>query len=69
VTDPLRHPRLSQVGAAIPSFWLGLLFILFFAVELRVAAAGGFPGWERSAAARCEALLLPSWRWASARRR
>src|SRR5690606_840919 len=34
VWDPL-VTSLSQLGAAIPSFWLGLIFILYFAVELR----------------------------------
>jgi peptide/nickel transport system permease protein len=58
LTDPLVILA-SQVGAAIPSFWLGLLFILFFAVELRWLPAGGFPGWERSVLDSVRALLLP----------
>jgi peptide/nickel transport system permease protein len=57
-TDPLVILS-SQVGAAIPSFWLGLLLILFFAVELRWFPAGGFPGWERSVSGSLRALVLP----------
>ncbi len=49
----------SQVGAAVPSFWLGLLLILVFSVELRLLPAGGFPGWEAGALAAWRALLLP----------
>jgi peptide/nickel transport system permease protein len=42
VWDPL-IVLASQVGAAIPSFWLALLLILLFAVELRWLPSGGFP--------------------------
>ncbi len=49
----------SQVGAAVPSFWLGLLLILLFAVELRWLPAGGFPGWEAGPTAVARALVLP----------
>ena len=50
---------LSQVGAAVPSFWLGLLFILFFAVELRWLPAGGFTPWTRDAWGAARSLVLP----------
>ena len=36
---------LSQLGMAIPSFWLALLLILFFSVRLHWFSAGGFDGW------------------------
>jgi peptide/nickel transport system permease protein len=49
----------SQVGAAVPSFWLGMLLILLFSVELRWLPAGGFPGWEAGLLAATRALLLP----------
>ncbi len=49
----------SQLGAAVPSFWLGLLLIILFAVELRWLPAGGFPGWEAGPVAAFRALLLP----------
>ena len=37
---------LSQLGVAVPSFWLAILLILLFAVQLQWVNAGGFPGWS-----------------------
>jgi len=51
---------LSQLGIAIPSFWAGLLLILFFAVRLRWVQAGGFEGWEAGVGAALRSLLLPA---------
>lgn len=51
---------LSQFGIAIPSFWAGLLLILFFAVRLRWVQAGGFDGWEAGVGAALRSLLLPA---------
>lgn len=48
----------AVLGSAIPSFWLGLLLILLFAVQLRLFPSGGFPGWEDVGAA-LRALALP----------
>src|SRR5262249_17679043 len=41
------HPAtvFSQLGIAIPNFWVGLLLILFFALSLGWFPAGGFRGW------------------------
>jgi peptide/nickel transport system permease protein len=39
---------LSQLGVAVPSFWLAILLILLFAVQLQWVSAGGFPGWSGS---------------------
>ena len=49
----------SQMGAAVPAFWLALLLILLFAVELRWLPSGGFPGWDVNALGSARALLLP----------
>jgi peptide/nickel transport system permease protein len=49
----------SQVGIAVPNFWLAILLVLLFAVTLRVAPAGGFPGWGAPARA-LGALVLPA---------
>ncbi len=37
---------LSQLGIAVPSFWLAILLVLLFAVRLGWFDAGGFPGWR-----------------------
>lgn len=49
----------SQLGAAIPSFWLGLMLILLFSVEWRLLPAGGFTLWERDPLAAIRSLILP----------
>ena len=36
----------SQLGMAVPNFWLAILLILLFAVQLQWVSAGGFPGWH-----------------------
>lgn len=56
--DPL-ITAVSQLGAAIPSFWLGLMLILYFAVELRWLPAGGYVPWERDPLGTLRSLLLP----------
>jgi peptide/nickel transport system permease protein len=50
----------AQLGIAVPAFWLGLLLITVFALNLHVLPAGGFPpdGWSSPGAA-IEALVLP----------
>ncbi len=51
---------LSQLGLAVPEFWLGILLILFMAVRLGLFPAGGFPGWESDVPGSLKALLLPA---------
>lgn len=50
----------SQLGIAIPVFWLGILLVAVFAVDLRIFPSGGFPleGW-RSFGQAAVALVLP----------
>jgi peptide/nickel transport system permease protein len=36
----------AVLGQAIPGFWVGLIFILVFAVDLRILPAGGRGGWQ-----------------------
>jgi len=55
---------LSQLGLSIPNFWLAILLILLFAVQLQWVSAGGFPGWREDdgggLGAGLAALLLPA---------
>lgn len=56
--DPL-VVTLSQLGAAVPSFWLGLMFILLFSVQWGVLPAGGYTPWARDPVAALRSLALP----------
>ncbi len=50
----------SQLGIAIPVFWIGILLVTVFAVNLRLFPSGGFPsrGWQAPGAA-FQNLILP----------
>jgi peptide/nickel transport system permease protein len=49
----------SQLGAAIPSFWLGLMMILLFSVQLGWLPVVGFTPWSRDPAAFMRSLMMP----------
>lgn len=49
---------LSQLGIAVPAFWLSMLLVLLFAVHWRLLPPGGFPGWSEPLAA-LRSLVLP----------
>ena len=55
---------LAQLGLAVPSFWLAILLILVFAVQLQWVGAGGFPGWSEDEGGSpwegFKALVLPA---------
>jgi peptide/nickel transport system permease protein len=51
---------LTQVGVAIPNFWLGLMLLWLFAVKYPVFAAGGFAGWHMGAGPALKSLTLPA---------
>jgi peptide/nickel transport system permease protein len=50
----------TQLGLAIPNFWLGMLLVMLFAVGLHWVSAGGFPGWNAGILAGLKALTLPA---------
>jgi peptide/nickel transport system substrate-binding protein len=50
----------TQLGLAVPNFWLGMLLAMFFAVSLHWVSAGGFPGWDAGLLAGLRALTLPA---------
>ena len=50
----------SQLGVAVPNFWLGILGILLFSTALGWLPAGGFPGWSAGLWPALQALVLPA---------
>ncbi len=51
---------LTQIGLAVPEFWLGILLMMLLAVRLGWFASGGFPGWSTDFWGSLKALLLPA---------
>jgi len=51
----------SQLGIAIPVFWLGILLVTVFAINLRIFPSGGFPlkSWANFGEA-ATAMVLPA---------
>jgi len=49
----------SQLGIAIPVFWLGILLVTIFAIDLHIFPSGGFPlkGWSNFGAAALSMVL------------
>ena len=50
----------TQIGIAMPNFWIAILLALIFAGSLRWFPVGGFPGWDVGIIAGLHALTLPA---------
>lgn len=59
-TSDLAISGLTQLGIAIPNFWLAIMLVLLFAVALHLFPSGGFPGWGHGIWPALRALLLPA---------
>ena len=51
---------ITQLGVAVPNFWLGLLLTLVFAIGLQWVPAGGFAGWGAGVLPALGSLTLPA---------
>lgn len=51
---------ITQLGIAIPSFWVGIILILIFSLYLRLFPTGGFVSWSENPLGAFRSLLLPS---------
>lgn len=51
---------ITQLGVAIPSFWIGILFILIFAVKLHVLPSGDYVPFSENPIGWLKALILPA---------
>lgn len=49
----------SMLGVAMPSFWLGLLLVMFFAVRLGLLPASGFTPFSVDLIANLKGIVLP----------
>jgi peptide/nickel transport system permease protein len=50
----------ALVGLSVPNFWLGLMLIIVFAVELNWLPAGGYVPFSEDPVANLEHMLLPA---------
>lgn len=50
----------TQVGMAIPSFWLGMLLILYLGMNFKFFSVSGYTPWSESITGALGSLLLPA---------
>ncbi|WP_411819859.1 ABC transporter substrate-binding protein [Hyphococcus formosus] len=49
-----------QIGIALPNFWIAMLLIIVFSIQLGWFSAGGFVGWDAGFFSALKALFLPA---------
>ncbi len=57
---PTAISSLLQLGIAVPSFWLSILLIFLFAVQLRLFPSGDFVPYSKSVFGALRSLVLPA---------
>lgn len=50
----------TQLGIAVPNFWIGILLVVWLALGLGWFPPGGFPGWDRGLWPNLVSLTLPA---------
>ncbi|MGL4346033.1 MAG: ABC transporter permease, partial [Cellulosilyticaceae bacterium] len=66
ITKHYRTPQgmlmsiLSQIGMAVPSFWMGILLIMFFSLTLKVLPSGGYVPLSESFSLWLRSIILPA---------
>jgi peptide/nickel transport system permease protein len=50
----------TQLGQAVPSFWLGIMMIVAFALKVRWFPSGGYVGWTEAPLEAARHLLMPA---------
>ncbi|WP_146553169.1 ABC transporter permease [Rummeliibacillus sp. SL167] len=50
----------TQIGLAIPSFWMGIILIMIFGLMLHLNSVGGYVPWSENPLRAFKALLFPA---------
>ncbi|WP_312755615.1 ABC transporter permease [Rummeliibacillus suwonensis] len=50
----------TQIGLAIPSFWMGIILIMIFGLMLHLISVGGYVPWSENPLLAFKALLFPA---------
>jgi len=59
-TEDYAATTVALVGLSVPHFWLGLLMIVFFAVDLQWLPAGGYVPFTEDPVANLQHMLMPA---------
>ncbi len=51
---------IAMIGVAMPQFWLGILFVLFFSVSLGILPASGFTSFSSDPIRHIQTMIMPS---------